>query len=47
VTGARLLQMCRTESPYCTGYVAGVADALASCYFRRSRRRNKNAAGWS
>ena len=29
VTGARLLQMCQTESPYCTGYVAGVADALA------------------
>ena len=29
VTGARLLQMCSTESPYCTGYVAGVADALS------------------
>jgi hypothetical protein len=29
VTGARLLEMCKTESPYCTGYVAGVADALA------------------
>jgi hypothetical protein len=29
ITGARLLEMCRTENPTCTGYVAGVADALA------------------
>lgn len=29
VTGARLLQMCQSENPTCTGYVAGVADALA------------------
>jgi len=29
VTGARLLEMCKTQNPYCTGYVAGVADALA------------------
>ena len=29
VTGARLLEMCRTDNPTCTGYVAGVADALA------------------
>lgn len=29
MTGARLLQLCQTENPYCTGYVAGVADALA------------------
>jgi len=29
VTGARLLEMCRTDSPSCTAYVAGVADALA------------------
>jgi hypothetical protein len=28
VTGARLLEMCKTNSPYCTGYVAGIADAL-------------------
>jgi hypothetical protein len=28
-TGARLLDMCRTENPACTGYVAGVVDALA------------------
>jgi len=29
VTGARLLEMCKAQNPYCTGYVAGVADALA------------------
>src|SRR5690242_9669906 len=29
MTGKRLLELCRTENPYCTGYVAGVADALA------------------
>ena len=29
MTGARLLALCRTENPYCTGYVAGVADTLA------------------
>ncbi|HEX4635114.1 MAG TPA: Rap1a/Tai family immunity protein [Rhizomicrobium sp.] len=29
MTGARLVQLCRTENPYCTGYVAGVADTLA------------------
>jgi hypothetical protein len=29
VSGARLLEMCRSENPACTGYVAGVADALA------------------
>jgi len=29
MTGARLLELCRTENPYCTGYVAGVADVLA------------------
>ena len=29
MTGARLLELCRTENPYCTGYMAGVADTLA------------------
>ena len=29
MTGARLLEMCRTDNPTCSGYVAGVADALA------------------
>lgn len=29
MTGARLMQLCQTENPYCTGYVAGVADTLA------------------
>ena len=29
MNGARLLELCKTENPYCTGYVAGVADALA------------------
>lgn len=29
VTGAQLLVMCRTDNPTCTGYVTGVADALA------------------
>ena len=29
MTGARLLAMCQTQNPTCTGYVAGVADALA------------------
>jgi hypothetical protein len=29
VSGARLLAMCQTENPTCTGYVAGVVDALA------------------
>jgi hypothetical protein len=29
LSGARLLQMCQAENPTCTGYVAGVADALA------------------
>jgi hypothetical protein len=29
MTGAKLLQLCKTENPYCTGYLAGVADALA------------------
>lgn len=29
MTGARLLELCKTENPYCTGYVAGVADTLA------------------
>jgi hypothetical protein len=29
MTGARLVELCKTENPYCTGYVAGVADTLA------------------
>ena len=29
MTGARLLELCKTDNPYCTGYVAGVADTLA------------------
>jgi hypothetical protein len=29
MTAARLLVLCKTENPYCTGYVAGVADTLA------------------
>jgi hypothetical protein len=29
MTGARLLALCRTDNPYCTGYVAGVADTLS------------------
>jgi hypothetical protein len=29
MTGARLLALCRTVNPYCTGYVAGVADTLS------------------
>jgi len=29
MTGAKLVELCRTENPYCTGYVAGVADTLA------------------
>ena len=29
MTGARLLQLCQTENPYCTGYIAGIADTLA------------------
>ena len=28
VTGARLLEMCKTETPYCTAYVAAVVDTL-------------------
>ena len=28
MTGARLLALCKTDNPYCTGYVAGVADTL-------------------
>ena len=28
MTGARLLEMCKTETPYCTAYVAAVADTL-------------------
>jgi len=30
MTGARLVQLCRTENPYCTGYIAGIADTLAA-----------------
>ena len=26
--GARLLEMCKTETPYCTAYVAAVVDTL-------------------
>ena len=29
MTGAKLVELCKTENPYCTGYVAGVADTLA------------------
>jgi hypothetical protein len=29
MTAARLLELCKTENPYCTGYVSGVADTLA------------------
>ena len=29
MSGARLLQLCRTQDPSCSAYVAGVADALA------------------
>jgi hypothetical protein len=29
MTGARLLELCKTDNPYCTGYMAGVADTLA------------------
>ncbi len=29
VTGARLLELCKTDNPYCTAYVAAVADTLA------------------
>jgi hypothetical protein len=25
---AKLLQLCKTDNPYCTGYIAGVADTL-------------------
>jgi hypothetical protein len=28
VTGARLLEMCKTETPYCMAYVAAVVDTL-------------------
>ena len=28
MSAARLLQLCRTDNPYCTGYIAGVADTL-------------------
>ena len=28
VTGARLLELCKTDNPYCTAYVAAVADTL-------------------
>ena len=28
MTGARLVQLCQTENPYCTGYIAGVASIL-------------------
>lgn len=29
ISGGRLLQMCLAQNPTCTGYVAGVVDALA------------------
>jgi len=29
ISGGRLLQMCQAQNPTCTGYVAGVVDALA------------------
>jgi len=29
MTGARLLALCKSDNPYCTGYIAGVADTLA------------------
>jgi hypothetical protein len=29
LTGAQLLAMCESANPTCTGYVTGVADALA------------------
>jgi hypothetical protein len=29
MTGAKLVELCKTENPYCTGYVAGIADTLA------------------
>ena len=29
MTGARLLELCKTDNAYCIGYVAGVADTLA------------------
>ena len=29
MTGARLLELCKTDNPYCTAYVAAVADTLA------------------
>ena len=29
VSGARLLELCKTDNPYCTAYVAAVADTLA------------------
>ena len=29
MSGARLLELCKTDNPYCTGYVAGVADTLS------------------
>jgi hypothetical protein len=29
MTGARLLGLCKTDNPYCTAYVAAVADTLA------------------
>jgi len=28
MSAARLLQLCKIDNPYCTGYVAGVADTL-------------------
>ncbi|HET7085116.1 MAG TPA: Rap1a/Tai family immunity protein [Rhizomicrobium sp.] len=29
MSAARLLALCKTDNPYCTGYIAGVADTLA------------------
>jgi hypothetical protein len=29
LTAARLLSLCKTDNPYCTEYIAGVADTLA------------------
>ena len=29
LTAARLLALCKTDNPYCTEYIAGVADTLA------------------
>ena len=46
LTAARLLALCKTDNPYCTEYIAGVADTLAPLSVPGGPLPPNSLAGW-